>query len=695
MLYQTPLRLVVSLLVIGLGLPATGSAQRRGGGEEITVFAVEVPVQVTVKGAPARGLGAENFEVIADGKAQTITGFDVVDLHAPGAVAQAPSGRRHFLLLFDLANADPTSLMRARDAARELAQEALHPSDLAAVATYGGGKGSRLILGFTPDRTQLAFAVETLGLVDTQDRVAASEPLELMVAGATDAGGGRSGGGAAAGLGGMAEAEMRQALQSLQRVERQDQINQVLAYTSGLEGLAQLMDSVAGRKYVVLLSQGFDMSLLTGTSGVEAAAEDREAALSGEYWRVDQQERYGDTRGRNALEDMLDAFRRSDCTIHAVDIGGLGEGSLTSNREALFNMAEETGGRLYENFSDPGAAMGEMLEETSVTYVLTFEPRGVQPDGRFHKIKVRLEDGPKGARLTYRPGYYAPRPWSERPEAARMLSTTQLLVAGETGGELAAGTAMAPFRMVDDRGHVPVVISVDGASILSNASEGSAELAFYAYAFDEAGQIRDFVAQNVTLDLSQVKARLANEPLKFVGDLILPAGRHRVRVLVQTPRTGRHWVGETSVNVTGGASPTLLPPLFPEPMTAGVVARASASAAKTQGLPFPFTMGEEFFLPDGLPELVPGTTQPVVLAAYGLPAGDPTLTAELLGTDGKRVAPVTTTLRQRLAGETAGQENLVLELDPGKVPPGRYTLRLSIEGGAERLTSSATVRVAS
>ena len=99
-----------------------------------------------------RGLTADDFEIYDGSSRRRITSFEVVDLKTPASRRPArgprrsaagrrrrdlPAGaRRHFLLLFDLSFSSPTSILKARLAARDFVLNSLHPTDLAAVATY-------------------------------------------------------------------------------------------------------------------------------------------------------------------------------------------------------------------------------------------------------------------------------------------------------------------------------------------------------------------------------------------------------------------------------------------------------------------------------------------------------------------------------------------------------------------------------
>src|SRR5262249_21722708 len=124
-------------------------------------------------------------EVLDDGKPQTITGFEVLDQRKPMAPPAAgepplnPAASRRFLLLFDLSFASARGVVAARRSARDFVVNRMKDLDTAALATYSVETGVRLLVGFTGDRTQLASAVDTLGLPGFAER--SPDPLGLLV----------------------------------------------------------------------------------------------------------------------------------------------------------------------------------------------------------------------------------------------------------------------------------------------------------------------------------------------------------------------------------------------------------------------------------------------------------------------------------------------------------------------------------
>ena len=106
-----------------------------------------------------------------------------------------------------------------------------------------------------------------------------------------------------------------------------------------------------------------------------------------------------------------------------------------------------------------GPLVGEMLERTGVTYVLTIQPDQL-PDGTYHTLKVETKGLPRGARVVHRPGYYAPKPYALRSPTERMLQTAGQVLAGAEGGLVRTSALVVPLPATAETGataDVPVV----------------------------------------------------------------------------------------------------------------------------------------------------------------------------------------------------------------------------------------------
>jgi VWFA-related protein len=676
---------------------------------EVTdVVAVEVPVQVMRGNEPVRGLTAGDFEIYDGRRKMPVTGFEVLDLAAAGAErkprAVAPAARRHFLLLFDLSFSQPKAILAARDAANDLV-DGLQPTDLVGVAVYAGSKGAQLVLRFTGDRQQIRAAIDSLGAPELADRV--NDPLRLVVADDLQVNEDARGlvGDLTSQLRGEAQQGKVEAVASFLQVvaaesdkaERSARQRSVTAMLRSVGELARMLGAIEGRKHVVLLSEGFDSSLLQGTSNPEEQEKMNASSQSGEIWNVDSEARYGSTKTVSDVEKMLEEMRRADCVIQAVDIGGLKAGGnlghqRVGGKDSLFMMARGTGGDFYENFNDLSAAMGEMLDRTSVTYVLAFQPEELKRDGSYHKIKVELTDGgrAKGARVIHRPGYYAPRPYGEQSAHEKLLDAAEKVIAGADSGDLRVAVLAAPFRSASDRAYVPVLLEVDGAGLLAGAQAGMLPAEVYVYAMDAGGAIRGHVTQTLGLDLAKVGPALRQSGLKFFGHLDLPPGDYSVRVLVRNGVTGASALKTAAVQVPAFVQGprVLLPPFFPEPAGKWLVVREAARPG-TPEVPYPFMIGEEPYIPASLPVLPPGQESRLALVGYNLGSGDLRVEARVLSPDGREIGPADLRLVRRESGGPAAPDRVLATFRP-RLPPGEYLLLVTLGGaGGGAATSTA------
>jgi VWFA-related protein len=676
--------------------------------ESTSVVVVEVPVQVVRDGKPVRGLTAADFEVYQGREKQAITGFEVLDLATvpadkPEAVRRMPaSARRRFVLLFDLGYSKPNSLTRAREAAKKLLQGSFHPSDLIAVAAYLPSQGPQLVLGFTPDRGQVEKAIDRLSPVQNHF---ASDPLLLAGGGDDD-----SFKGVQSKAVENADSETaytgREATVStfaaVERSEREKRRSTLAAFTRAVGVFADAMDAVDGRKNVLLLSEGFDSALALGTTDQAEIQQMDTNSVRGDIWNVDNDQRYGNTKASSDLERMLEALRRADCVIQAIDVGGVRasgddlRAARSTGADGLFVMANSTGGELYQNFNDLGVAMEKMLERTSVTYVLSIQP-DVKQDGEYHKIRVELKGAGNG-RVVYRPGYFAPKPYGQRTAMEKTLQAAGQVVSGQEGGPVGLALLAAPFKIAGDKAYVPVVIEIDGASLLAGSQGAAAPAEVYVYALDDKGAVKDFFTQTMGLDLAKVGDSVRRTGVKFFGDLDLPPGAYSIRVLVRNGQTGAAGMRVASLEVpafSAQSAPVLLPPFFPEPAGRWLVVReANARAGQ---VPYPFMARDQPFIPASRPDLLPDHAAAVSLVGYRLGAGELKAQAMVMTADGKEAGEGKIEILGRDEATADGPDRLTATFRPPRLQPGEYLLLVTVtnaQGGAETSVAPFVVRAA-
>jgi VWFA-related protein len=663
--------------------------------EKVEVIATEVPVHVTFKnGEPVRGLTADNFELLDNGKRQTITSFEVHDVsievpaeRTPEATVASLSARRHIVFLFDFTFSQIGSLQRSRDAAIEVVRTQLRPTDLAGVATYSGTQGSKIVLNFTPDRAQVEQAIRALGVADGSRAIA--DPLaltfiepnrmeaELPV---TE--------GSATTRAGAAEEHLRVMQATANRADRNSRQQQVTAFAQDFMTLARLFDAVPGRKDVVYLSEGFSNDLAFASQSNAEIQQMNQSRESGEIWNIESGSRFGDASLQSDLNRMLDALKRAGCVIHAIDIGSAGAVDTESgqlNRRAGGNqglslMAAETGGSYTRNTNELGDAMEQVMRSTSVTYVLTFQPQGLKRDGKYHKLKVKLKNAPKGARLTHRPGYYAPTPYASKSPQERQMQIAGQLLADYAGGAIDTSVLAVPFHRAGGKVLVPVVLEIDGKGLMRDQVGDTLTAQIFAYALDEQGRIRDLFTKTVGVDLAQARPVLEQTGVKFYGTFELEPGDYRLRLLVMNAQTGLSTLQIVGLSIPAPdtSRPAVLPPMFPDPYGKWLLARQGASPG-TPPRPFPFVVGESPYLPAARPVLQSGGTPLHILASNLDPTG---LTANGTLRDASgAVHEVALGSLSAMATAMDGYYALSGTLDVSRIDPGEYDLSVTVRQG--------------
>jgi VWFA-related protein len=443
-------------------VPAPGGEQK-GKGEQkkqdepllrIETELVQIDAVVTDKqGQLARDLKRADFELFDDGKKQEITHFAIGTAAQPArwlAVDKKPAEKspadsapveiragRFIVIAVDDFHLAPENLIIAKRTLNRFINNQMVAGDQVAIATTSGNIG--MFQQFTEERDVLERAVNRLNV---QQRTGASSSdipritdyqAELIDIGDQDAlelavqeimrsepmpspppaagRGGRGGFNPGALDGGMPQRERAvQQAQSKARAIVAQNAHYTRATLSNLEGVIRNLRNMAGRKILVLLSDGF---YLGGKSASQIYDMRR---------IIDAATRAGvviysiDARGLIAMPPgggASDSFGGDDVNLPGarsrVEMSG-----LQAKLDGLNALAQDTGGTLFKNSNDLSLGLQRVLDVNETYYVLAYEPSTPYRDGRFHKIEVRIAGRPELTVRT-RKGYFAP---SEKTGAA-------------------------------------------------------------------------------------------------------------------------------------------------------------------------------------------------------------------------------------------------------------------------------------
>ena len=566
-----------TLLILGCGTVLT--AQDRFS-DQIEVTEVEVPVRVLVKGKPLAGLQQEDFLLYDEGEPQSIVGFRVFSQQTEPQEIAAPvetetldaalAGRR-LLLLFDFSHSRSQRLAYAMRGIRSSLAKQLQPEDRVAVATYGYISGINLLVGFTDDQAKLDLAFDAIQAMLGAKGKKQRELLEqLHQARFRPDGSGEEGStylslarelGASAALAVLTgpvvydeeddegviveeqetvwspikvrvEVDVREPVAVAQDVVGRDIDTSAIRHLGlALAELTTLLRDIGGQKDMVLVSEGFSGALLQNA------------------------------RSMFYLQKAVRSFRDSGWTLHAVDIGGipgLGEASFASN--SLMFMTDATGGDLVENINNFSVATNKVLQQTSIVYVLAFQPVLGDEPGEFRKLRVELRSPLKGAKILHRPGYYTARPpakgnvFERRMDGVGWLMTN--LEATDMGVDVYAATVTDALGGV----RVPVSVEVPAETLRAIETGKPTRLELQLAVLDEQSDVREILNGEIKIRFGRTDGLSRQGGVRFVGNLGLPPGEYQLRVLVRSSRKGEVYLRTFPLAIGSDAENALTPP---------------------------------------------------------------------------------------------------------------------------------------
>ncbi len=173
------------------------------------------------------------------------------------------------------------------------------------------------------------------------------------------------------------------------------------------------------------------------------------------------------------VTDAARAMSDANVAIYPVDARGLVAQSMdqpgvlfakhkpgapvASTLDTMQALAHGTGGVAFYNTNDLGGAIRRAIDDSALTYELTYYPTNEKWDGRFREIKVEVKH--PGASLRYRKGYFATAATASDPRSQARLMTAAArdpLEATQLGLTVQVSATDAPGPR-----HVKVEVRVD------------------------------------------------------------------------------------------------------------------------------------------------------------------------------------------------------------------------------------------
>ena len=540
---------------------------------------VEVDVRVTdQRGDFVRGLTLDDFELLEDGKPRAIAAFNLVDLPIESAEADLsgratppppdvrsnarPFAGRVYVMVIDDTHTRFSRTTLARRAARQFIEQRLADDDLMAVVHTAGPRGASQEL--TSDKALLLASVDrTLGR-GLRSATAARLDLHSSTANVQL----RSGavGPAPVSSGGESAAPATNPEDPDKLLRLQDARNTL----DTLRGVAEWLAAVRGRRKAILfVSEGFRQDILTDHVGpwiLEATREVISAAARANVVF------YGiDPRGLTTLADEgieMGAPPLTEDPLLSINRGLADE--LRSSQRGLQMLSEETGGFAVLDTNQFDGAFERIVRENSSYYVLAYQPPDHKPDGRSHKIEVRVRR--PGLKAEHRRSYASPRGkprMADEPKGNPRIHAALSSPLPVSGLTLAAFAA--PFRARSGEGASVLIGTEVSGRDLSLAEAGQLEIS--SMAVDAQGEVRGGSTETVSFSLRpETRDRIRGTGLRVFSRFELPPGRHQLRVAAHD--AGNDRTGSVLMDLS-------IPDFAKAPLSVSGIAIASAMAQTT------------------------------------------------------------------------------------------------------------------
>jgi len=173
-----------------------------------------------------------------------------------------------------------------------------------------------------------------------------------------------------------------------------------------LEAIAQHLADVPGRKTLIWISHGLPLTFRTpNPQAINTVGRNIPPPPTDE------------TNFTPQIQKTSRVLSNYGVALYPIDARGLSalSGGAWRAQGAGLLLADLTGGRPFYNDNDISAAIRSAIDDSKLTYVLGFYPAADRWDSKFHLIKVRVNQ--PGVKLLYRSGYLA-APEEQNPSPA-------------------------------------------------------------------------------------------------------------------------------------------------------------------------------------------------------------------------------------------------------------------------------------
>ena len=487
---------------------------------------------------------------------------------------------------------------------------------------------------------------------------------------------------------------------------------------TALRGLATHLGALSERrKSVIFVSEGFTALLPPQMRRMDASRpadpiQSGVGALQQDSSIEQTQEWFGQTDVLSRMRDVFDAANRNNTAIYSLDPRGLApfeygfddipggpppsfatdRRALQLTQDTLRSLSEETDGRAIVNRNTLEQGLASVVRDSSAYYLLGYTTSQAASDGKFHQIQVRVKR--RDVEVRARKGFWALTPADvERvknptPEVAKPVQTALASIAPSVQAGKYVRTWIGTEKGTNGKTRVTLVWEPLPAAPGSGrreqagrvsllAATQSGDLVFRGRAPDAA--LAAAAPPNAPNDTGPATARTpvaaaASAPQRLVFDA--PPGKLELRLTVEAAGSGGtldQEIRDLAVPDFTAPQPAISTPRVFRARTAREFSVVAADAAAVPIAARDFSRTERLL---------------IRFDAYGPGTEKPEPTAVLLNRSGGKMADVPIA-----AG--AGGSTHPIDLSLASVPTGEYLVEITLKGSGGEVKELVPLRVTS
>jgi VWFA-related protein len=292
------------------------------------------------------------------------------------------------------------------------------------------------------------------------------------------------------------------------------------------------------------------------------------------------------------LRDIYDQLETDRIAIYPVDARGLqsaGIGpypsqsafAIAAQQGLMRNTAEATGGAAFYNNNALDKIAAHWLESSGSFYTLTYSPKDLSYDNKWHTVKIRLSAENNGSTLSYRRGYFAdatstarepgqktrtmlradgdPSTSQDQPGNPIIFQVTVLPASHETvvaGGKPAMTSARAPKKGAV-RYSIHYSLPATDFTIKTMHGRRGVDVGVAVLAFNQDGAVETQLADKLTFQIDEEALRLHPRAVIPADQQInLSKGQKYLSIAVWDMTSGRLGTLEIPLKIEPGARQT-------------------------------------------------------------------------------------------------------------------------------------------